>query len=651
MAGVALLALRLIGGWIWIQRMKSHGASAADDRLQAMVRRLCRRLHITRPITLLDAPGVDVPTVIGWLKPTVLLPASALSGLTPLQLEAILAHELAHVRRHDYLVNLLQTLLETLLFYHPAVWWLSRHIRVERENCCDDLAVSLCGDPVVYARALADLEELRGARAQLVMAASGGVLIERVRRLLAAPQPHAGRGHAWMAAVTAIVLMIVVAGGTIGRADDERQSPVPRETSDNLQSGPETSTDASASLVVQVPPPPPPAPPAPPVPPVPPADWKAGDPPPALPAIPAVPAVPAPPAPPADRVWSSPDGKGQSSGNYVWSNNGEKLEVHYRGTFELNDDDTDIVKMSPGGKVGFSDGRRSIELTADNAGTITRRFFVGSSERPFEPEGREWLAAGLQRMVRSGFNAKARVARFLRKGGAQAVLAEIANIEGNYAKRLYFGELVKTATLDPATARRVLEQAARELTSDYELASLLIDGSESLIGDDATRAAYLQAAKTLDSDYEQNRVLTTLIKKGSVTPELLAGVLETSRELGSDYEAASLLTLIVQRQAIDARLRASFFAAVRDLDSDYETGRVLKGLLDRPDVPSEVLLDALNEAGRLGGYEASQVLQTAARNHNITGAAKDAYMRVAARLGDYEEGQALAALARSERHR
>ena len=121
------------------------------------------------------------------MKPVVLLPASALAGLTPQQLEAILAHELAHIRRHDYLVNLLQTLVETLLFYHPAVWWLSRRIRIERENCCDDLAVSLCGDPCTYARALADLEALRGPARSLAMAANGGSLLQRVRRLLGAP--------------------------------------------------------------------------------------------------------------------------------------------------------------------------------------------------------------------------------------------------------------------------------------------------------------------------------------------------------------------------------------------------------------------------------------------------------------------------------
>ena len=94
--------------------------------------------------------------MVGWLNPVVLLPASALSGLTPTQIEALLAHELAHVRRHDYLVNLLQSVVETLLFYHPAVWWVSAHVRAEREHCCDDLAVAVC-DRLVYVTALADL--------------------------------------------------------------------------------------------------------------------------------------------------------------------------------------------------------------------------------------------------------------------------------------------------------------------------------------------------------------------------------------------------------------------------------------------------------------------------------------------------------------
>src|SRR5262249_55483729 len=144
--------------------------------------RLAARLRVRMPVKLVESALVEVPTVIGWLKPMILLPAAALAGLDPRQLEALLAHELAHVRRHDYLVNLLQTAIETLLFYPPAVWWLSRRIREERELCCDDLAITVCGDGMVYARALATMEELRSAPA-LTLAADGGSLLARIRRI------------------------------------------------------------------------------------------------------------------------------------------------------------------------------------------------------------------------------------------------------------------------------------------------------------------------------------------------------------------------------------------------------------------------------------------------------------------------------------
>ena len=229
LCGVAALTLRLISGWLWVQRLKSHGASPAADGWQHIVARLSRRLHIAHHVRLLESTLVDVPTVIGWIKPVVLLPASALAGLSPQQLEAILAHELAHIRRHDYLVNLLQTLVETLLFYHPAVWWLSRRIRVERENCCDDLAVSLCGDPYTYAKALADLEELRGAarpQAFLAMAASGGSLVQRVRRLLGAPS-HAGRAPGWLAGSATILVMLGIAAGAARTDAFQSSQPTP----------------------------------------------------------------------------------------------------------------------------------------------------------------------------------------------------------------------------------------------------------------------------------------------------------------------------------------------------------------------------------------------------------------------------------------
>ena len=125
LTGVVVLSLRLMSGWLWVQRLKSHGTSPAADGWHHIAHRLSRRLHIGRHVRLLESTIVDVPTVIGWVKPVILMPASALAGLNPHQLEAILAHELAHIRRHDYLVNLLQTVVETLLFYHPAAWWIN----------------------------------------------------------------------------------------------------------------------------------------------------------------------------------------------------------------------------------------------------------------------------------------------------------------------------------------------------------------------------------------------------------------------------------------------------------------------------------------------------------------------------------------------
>src|SRR5439155_4572640 len=156
----------------------------AADEWQKTLARLCAGLSVIRPVRLLESAIVHVPTAVGIYRPAILLPASVFTGLPTRGLEALIAHELAHVRRHDYLVNLLQAVAETLLFYHPAVWWVSGRIRAEREHCCDDLAISATGDARSYARALVRLEEMRGSGPSLAVAAAGGNLWNRVVRLL-----------------------------------------------------------------------------------------------------------------------------------------------------------------------------------------------------------------------------------------------------------------------------------------------------------------------------------------------------------------------------------------------------------------------------------------------------------------------------------
>lgn len=193
-AGALVLWLRLAGGWVIAARMRSMLVRRAPPEWQQSLKELGARIGLSRPVRLLVSALVQAPTVVGWLRPVVLVPVGALGGLPAEHMEALLLHELAHIRRHDYLTNILQSVAESLLFYHPAVWWLSGHIRAEREMCCDDVVVSVSGDALTYARALARLESYRPAHLNAALAANGGFLAARIARLLGRPRPVAGIG-------------------------------------------------------------------------------------------------------------------------------------------------------------------------------------------------------------------------------------------------------------------------------------------------------------------------------------------------------------------------------------------------------------------------------------------------------------------------
>lgn len=207
--GAAVFWARLASGWVAAARMRSMQVRRAPPEWQQTLQRLGARIGLSRPVQLLVSGLVEVPTVVGWLRPVVLAPVGALAGLPVEHLEALLLHELAHVQRHDYLVNILQSVAEALLFYHPAVWWVSAHIRAERELCCDDVAVSVSGDALTYARALAQLESCRPAHLSAAVAANGGSLSGRIGRLLGQSRP-AGTGLG--PGVLMVAILLVAAG-------------------------------------------------------------------------------------------------------------------------------------------------------------------------------------------------------------------------------------------------------------------------------------------------------------------------------------------------------------------------------------------------------------------------------------------------------
>jgi TonB family protein len=208
-AGVIVFAGRMNFGLLVARRLKTAGTEAPPPALVQLFEDLRTRLGVDRAVELLHSAQVQVPTVIGWLRPVVLLPVSCLTGLSPEQIEAVLCHELAHVRRHDYLVSVIQSVIETILFYHPAVWWVSRQVRRERECCCDELAVAVGGDVLAYARALSFLEESRASFPEFVLGANGGVLKMRIKRILGSKRDAEGSPAA---ALVALAMIVAVAG-------------------------------------------------------------------------------------------------------------------------------------------------------------------------------------------------------------------------------------------------------------------------------------------------------------------------------------------------------------------------------------------------------------------------------------------------------
>ena len=213
-AGAIVFWVRLAGGWVVAARLRSIRVRRAPPEWQDAMGKLGARIGISRPMRLLVSALVQAPTVVGWLRPVVLVPVGALGGLPPGHLESLLLHELAHIRRHDYLVNILQSVVEALLFYHPAVWWVSGHMRAERELCCDDVAVSVSGDALAYARVL---EQLESHRQSAALAANGGSLSKRIARLLGQSHPDV-RPNLGPGVLAITVLLAAAAYGLFGQS-------------------------------------------------------------------------------------------------------------------------------------------------------------------------------------------------------------------------------------------------------------------------------------------------------------------------------------------------------------------------------------------------------------------------------------------------
>lgn len=252
--GVLLLSMRAVGGWWFLEKLRNRTSIEVPERVSNCLQAVCRRLELVKPVVLRLSDETITPLAMGIFRAVVILPLSTVSTLTAEELEVVIAHELAHIRRADYLWNLIQTFLETVFFFHPCVWWVSRCIREQRELCCDDIALMTCADPVTYATALLRLEEQRKRGMQFAMALHGTgsrfSLAARVRRILGEPvlrQPRSFAAHSLIILGLTLSVSLLPASQLFAKLAPPLKSQI-QAASLHLSAAPDLKTPAIASV-------------------------------------------------------------------------------------------------------------------------------------------------------------------------------------------------------------------------------------------------------------------------------------------------------------------------------------------------------------------------------------------------------------------
>ena len=341
--------------------------------------------------------------------------------------------------------------------------------------------------------------------------------------------------------------------------------------------------------------------------------------------------------------------------NWTWHHVDDNVDVKVtiRGEVEFAEDYSDVTAVSPAsGELRVTERRggttRKFEATPGGDG-IKRAYSVNGESKPLDAEARAWLAKLLSDTVRQGgYDAPRRVTRLLQRGGPRAVLAEISELKGDYVKRLYFSEMLKQGNLDADAARLALQQAAREISSDYEKAELLISMANTYLRDDRFREVYLEGANTIRSDYERGRTMKAVLKKDTLNKDNLLFALKSVAIISSDYEKAELLVKISHVFPLDQGLQEAYLDAARSIRSDYEKGRAIAGLLDTDPARQEVWLTVVKGATLISSdYEKAQLLvriaEACPRDEAVRNAVADAARSI---KSEYERGRVMSAISR-----
>ncbi len=675
--GFAVLfgAARLVREGILLHRFRRR-CLPPSAQLQARMDRHILRTGTQRMARLVLSCEIRGPLAFGFLRPVVALPAALADQLSIPELDNILLHELAHLRRRDDWARLVQRIIETLFFFHPAIVWLGRKLDLEREIACDDWVIAVTGQPREYASCLTRVVELAGFRRGWALATGAAEkkshLIRRIELMLDKTRNRAPQASKLALVVVAVVAILAAAGAgklppVFAFSTDSYQDvpPVPP-----VPNAPHAPARAQHAFPV------PPAPPAPHAPHF--AAYAPAPPSPEPPAglAPPAPLAPAPPPPDENRSWRS-----------TWRENGRSLDLRVEGTIEFSDDDRDVKRLSPNGRFSMEASgngeTKRFEVRSDSNGTLTRSYTVDGRQRSLD-EARPWLAGTLPEVIReTAIGAGERIQRIAQRGGTGAAMREIGLIRSDHSKRVYINEMVsrvrlndqelgetmrlvrrigsdgeKTQTIvsigpkylraglreplfeavdslnsdgehrralnsiiqaDPSKETVTLaSRSAARISSDGEKAAVLIQIARTNIGGDDAARAWMKAAATINSDGEKRRALAAMAVADR-RPATVAAILRVAATINSDGEKANLLIEAAPGYADTDLVRKPFFDAASSIHSDGEHARVLLAVLDRNPSPATISEVARSARTISSDGEKSRVLLRIARE-NLTDA-------------------------------
>lgn len=326
----------------------------------------------------------------------------------------------------------------------------------------------------------------------------------------------------------------------------------------------------------------------------------------------------------------------------TWSNDGERFSLKWTGAFRVSDDEKGIDWVEEGATVTITDGviqTSRIELRGTGGG-VERQYFRNGMRRDYEPEGRLFLAAAIDKLIRhSGAFAKERVARFLKRGGPDAVLAAIDQLsDSSYVRRVYYTELLKQAPPSEGLLGQVLQRVPNELKSDYDKATLLTQAAQLSSMNDMHRVAIARAVKTISSDYDQRRTLTAILTTRPLAPPVAAAVLDSTASIGSNYDRAQVLVTVAENGGLTAATAPAFMALVRTMSSSYDQRRVFAAVSAQSSLGDAVGIEAIRAVGVISSpYDRSTALIEIIERGGLTDASAQAFFESASGIGSSYE--------------